>query len=112
MTKQDIRIAYTKTISDLLAKGYFIYPDTMSGTQGEIAKIDLSDGEKVIRVYLDHDYSTETFADRILLVVGRVPQATLNHGGTVWTHKLEIISRRVFESADYNRGREYIEIKN
>ena len=44
MKKQAIREAFTQKVSELLAQGYTLFPDTMSGHQGEIAKVDLSNG--------------------------------------------------------------------
>ena len=44
MKKQDIRRIYTQKVTELLTQGYTIYPDTMNGSQGEIAHIDLTDG--------------------------------------------------------------------
>ena len=45
MTNNDVRRIYTQKVSELLAKGYQIHYETMSGSQGELAHIDLSDGQ-------------------------------------------------------------------
>ena len=42
MLRKDIENFYTDTIKDYLNKGYRIYYSTMGGSQGEIAKIDLT----------------------------------------------------------------------
>ena len=52
MKKNDIRTAYTQKVAELLAQGYTIFPDTMSGHQGEIAKVDLTNGSEILRVLL------------------------------------------------------------
>ncbi len=52
MKKQDIRNIYTQTVTELLNQGDTIFPDTMSGHQGEIAHIDLSNGSEILRVLL------------------------------------------------------------
>ncbi len=52
MKKQDIRNAYTQKVTELLNQGYTIFPDTMNGSQGEIAHIDLTNGSEIIRVLL------------------------------------------------------------
>ena len=44
MTRNDIRRMYTQKVSELLAKGYQIHFETMSGSQGELAHIDVTDG--------------------------------------------------------------------
>lgn len=109
LTKQDIRRAYTEAIIDLLAKGYFIFPDTMSGTQGEIAKVDLSNGSEVIRVFLDHSYDDDTFASQIVLIVGKAPDRTYEHIGVIWSNKVEVLTKRIFQKVD-KRHEEYIEL--
>ena len=53
MKKQDIRRIYTQKVTELLTQGYTIYPDTMNGSQGEIAHIDLTDGNEIVRVLLE-----------------------------------------------------------
>lgn len=42
MFRKDIENVYTDTIKDYLNRGYRIYYSTMGGSQGEIAKIDLT----------------------------------------------------------------------
>jgi uncharacterized protein YeeX (DUF496 family) len=46
----EINRRYTEAVAEWLAKGYTINTATMSGTQGEFAKIDLTDGKEIIRV--------------------------------------------------------------
>lgn len=109
MTKQDIRIAFTETISDLLAKGYFIFPDTMGGTQGEIAKIDLINGTEVVRVFLDTTHNPDTFATQIKLIVGKAPERAYELYDTIWSNKLEVLSQRIFQETG-KRHDEYTEL--
>ena len=52
MTKNDIRSIYTQKVTELLAQGYQIHPETMSGSQGEIAHIDLTNGSEILRVLM------------------------------------------------------------
>ena len=61
MKKQDIRKIYTEKVTELLNQGWTIFPDTMNGSQGEIAHIDLTDGSEIRRVLLERD----THWDRI-----------------------------------------------
>ena len=53
MTKNDIRNLYTQKVAELLAQGYQINPETMSGSQGEIAHIDLTNGSEILRVLIE-----------------------------------------------------------
>ena len=54
MNPNDINRAFTEKVTELLNRGYQIYPGTMSGSQGEIAHVDLYKGNEIIRVLLDH----------------------------------------------------------
>ena len=95
MKKQDIRRIYTQKVTELLAQGYTIYPDTMNGSQGEIAHIDLTDGNEIIRVLLEkahacpdrYDDEDAYWGDVIRLTVGRAAPDTRvgsNWDGTIW----------------------------
>ena len=46
----DINKRYTEIVNEYIAKGYTINTATMSGSQGEIAKIDFTDGTEIIRI--------------------------------------------------------------
>ena len=99
MKKQDIRNLYTQKVTELLNQGYTIFPDTMNGSQGEIAHIDLSNGSEILRVllYRDHKYEHGEggyIGDTIRLVVGRAAPDTrvfANWDGTIWNQRLEPI---------------------
>ena len=56
MKKQDIRNIYTQKVTELLNQGYTIFPDTMNGSQGEIAHIDLTNGSEILRVLLTREH--------------------------------------------------------
>ena len=99
MKKQDIRNAYTQKVAELLAQGYSIFPDTMGGSQGEIAHIDLSNGSEILRVLLERGLCWEGIdggfhGDVVTLTVGRAAPDTrvYNWDGTVWNSRLEKIS--------------------
>lgn len=49
----DINRKFTETVSSYIAQGYIINTASMSGSQGEIAHIDLTDGKQIVRVLLD-----------------------------------------------------------
>ncbi len=111
MKKQDIRNAYTQKVTELLNQGYTIFPDTMNGSQGEIAHIDLTNGTEIIRVLLcrDHrwEFGEEGYnGDIIRLTVGKAEKDTWvgdRWDGTVWNNRLEPIFQT--EWAWLNEGR-------
>ena len=99
MKKQDIRNAYTQKVTELLAQGYSIFPDTMGGSQGEIAHIDLTNGSEILRVLLERGLCWDRLEDgyngeMVKLTVGRAAPDTrvYNWDGTVWNNRLEKIS--------------------
>lgn len=49
----DINQKFTAKVAEYIAKGYTINTATMSGSQGEVAHVDLTDGKQVVRVLLD-----------------------------------------------------------
>lgn len=56
MKYADINKRYTEIVSEYIAKGFTVNTATMSGSQGEVAKIDLTDGSEIIRVLI-RDFS-------------------------------------------------------
>ena len=50
MKYADINKRYTEIISEYMATGYTLNSSTMTGSQGETASIDLTDGKEIIRV--------------------------------------------------------------
>ena len=73
MTYADINKMFTAEVSKYLACGYHFNTASMSGSQGETAKVDLTNGTEIIRVLL------RTFSDGwdkqgTELFVGRVAE--------------------------------------
>lgn len=97
MKKQDIRNTYTQKVTELLNQGYTIFPDTMNGSQGEIAHIDLSNGSEILRVLLcrGRHWDREEngyIGDTVCLTVGKAAPDTRvfdNWDGLVWNSRLE-----------------------
>ncbi len=49
----DINKRYTDLIANYITAGYHFNTVTMSGSQGEIARVDLTDGTEIITIYID-----------------------------------------------------------
>ena len=93
MTKQDIRKMYTRKVTELLSQGYDIYPETMGGSQGEIAHIDLSNGSEILRVLLEKDSAyDDNYGDTVRIAVGRCTDRLHGNWQTIWNEHLEILS--------------------
>lgn len=92
MNKDDISRIYTSKIAELLSAGYQINPWTMSGSQGEIAKVDLTNGSEIIRVLIETSYEFP-IGEIVTITIGRV----VEQGGlTIWNHRLEVCSQIKF----------------
>ena len=98
MKSKEINRIYTETVAALIAKGYQIHTATMSGSQGEIAHIDLTDGKEILRVLLNREgfYDDSPYSDRVTLTVGRCTDELrvrgFRHGyATIWNDRLEIL---------------------
>ena len=111
MKKQAIRAAFTQKVAELLAQGYTLFPDTMAGHQGEIAKVDLSNGSEIVRVLLTRStrYGRDEdgyWGDTVVLTVGKAGEDTRIFPGwtdsTIWNNRLEVRSQ--IEWADIGEG--------
>lgn len=92
MNKDDISRVYTAKIAELLSAGYQINPWTMSGSQGEIAKVDLTNGSEIIRVLIETSYEFR-IGEIVTITIGRVvEQGRL----TIWNSDLEVCSQIKF----------------
>ena len=52
MTYADINKMFTAEVSKYLALGYHFNTSTMNASEGELGKVDLTDGKEVVRVLL------------------------------------------------------------
>lgn len=112
ITSKDIRRAFTEKVNEYLVQGMEISVRTMSGSQGEISKVDLTDGKHIYRVRLerDHRFFEEDFffgsCDTIELIVERYEDDGRNvfdTWGTLWSGKGELIEEKKWYSLDSDK---------
>lgn len=108
----EINKMFTEIVNEYISKGYYINTGSMGGSQGEIAKVHLTDGKELICVYITHtcnkkvSYAENThFLEVVEIVVGRsnavdAVSAIDKRGffATVWLDNLEIIKTKTFYS--------------
>ena len=104
MNFEKINKAYTEKVMEWMTKGYGINAGTMRGSQGEIARIDLTNGKEIIRIYIDKDYVNyddisyhHCYVTKI--VVGKINNIKpyVNNGGMIiWNDKLSVIDETIF----------------
>ena len=105
----DINRKFTETVSSYIAQGYIINTASMSGSQGEIAHIDLTDGKQIVRVLLDSFTEWEDYnqLEGLKLVVGiaadNVKPNDNQRRDVIWNNRLEVISCEKFYKLSSNR---------
>jgi len=119
MKFESINRKFTETVAEWMAKGWYINTASMRGSQGEIGKVDLTDGTEVIRVLLDNfrEWGIRIEDKRyefegVKIVVGKVTDGTIpnrsDDWNTVWNEHLEIITKeRFYEIGDSRRNKWY-----
>lgn len=108
----DINKRFTAIVAEYMAKGYTVNTTTMGGSQGEIANIDLTDGNEIIRVLVSsfHEWG-DTSLESVEITVGRPtdkvePNSPVDHV-TIWNNRLEVITvERFYQIGEgrYNKG--------
>ncbi len=112
MFYKDLNKRFTEIVTEYMMKGYYMNTSTMRGSQGEISKVDLTDGKEIIRVLVEqfNEYGAEVY-EGIQITVGRVQKSagvTPNTTGwlnTIWNDHLEVISfERFYQVGIKNRN--------
>ena len=95
MTFADINKEYAKIVASYFENGYYINAGTMSGTQGEIAHIDLTNGKEVIRVLMERNVDFRKDVESIQIIVGKctgnIKPNWSKRYCDIWNNELEII---------------------
>lgn len=114
MFRNEIDCKFTAKVAEYISNGYRIHTSSMAGTQGEIARVDLTNETEIVRIllYIEHKAFTGT---EMILSIGRVKEEfKLNTDRVIWNGRLEIIeeekwiriNEKYFVTPD-----EYIEIR-
>lgn len=92
----DINKRFTNLVGEYMAHGYIINSATMAGSQGEISKVDLTDGTEIIRVLIKNFNDWEENTEGVEIVIGRSTDKVAPNKAdtmvTVWSSRLEILS--------------------
>lgn len=111
MKYAEINKRYTQIVAEYITKGYQINSGTMSGSQGETAKVDFTDGKCVIRVMLSR-FHRDLHTNGYEIIVGKTTDnIKINDDicNTIWNNRLEIIYCEKFYEIGEDRksGKEY-----
>ncbi len=104
----DINKRFTEIVNEYLSNGYTINTSTMSGSQGETARVDVTDGTEVIRIVLDSFYTGYTGLEGMKILVGRAEADVKPHLGgdryIVWNNRLEVLRSESFYKIGSSRN--------
>jgi len=111
MKQTEIEAIMTAKVAEYITKGYTFSTTTMSGHQGEIAKIDLRKGDEVIRAMLatETEWTDNGTREVVIFTIGRSTENVIDDahpfntmGKTFWNNKMDIIEQRRFYWIDRN----------
>ena len=108
MKYADINRRFTEITAEWLAKGYTINTASMSGSQGEIAKVDLTDGKEIIRILVDRFSDYTANVEGVEIIVGKALDADVrpnsnDNWATLWNNRLEVLQQERFFKIGENR---------
>ena len=105
MKYAEINKRFTEKVAEYLSMGYIINTRTMSGTQGEIASIDLTNGTEIVRIVLERNH--RNFKDVVTLTVGKAKNNVRPNSpddmGTIWNGRLETIEQYTWYRHDFRK---------
>lgn len=98
---KEINKRYTEIVAEYIGKGYTINTTSMNGSQGEIAKVDLTNGEEIIRVMINSFFSYGAGHDGgVEIIIGKstdnVKPNSSDNWNTVWNGKLKVLHSEKF----------------
>lgn len=103
MLFKEINQKFTDKVVEYINKGYHINSATMSGSQGETAKVDLTDGKEIIRILIDDKTDYDDYSDYTVIIVCRcTDNVRIDFNSTwdiIWNDHCEIISEDRFYKA-------------
>ena len=116
MRYAEINKIFTNKVNEYLNKGYIINSSTMSGSQGEVAKIDLTNGNEIIRIMIDECWENHHVYNGYEIIVGKAINAKdkINSYGsfkTIWSEDLIKVYSEKFYHADHHKYKNWFVTK-
>lgn len=107
MKYADINKKFTEVVTGWMLKGYTINTASMGGSQGEVAKVDLTNGKEIIRVYMASFTDWSENVEGYEIIVGKSTddvKPNTYDWGTIWMGHLEVIESIRFYKIGRNRS--------
>lgn len=96
----DINKRFTEIVTEYISKGYIFNTATMGGSQGEIGKVDLTDGTEIIRIMVSDFSDRRADTEGIEIIIGKSTDNVAPHSNetmqTIWDSRLEVIHSERF----------------
>lgn len=112
MKYAEINRRVTEIVAEYIRRGYSINTATMEGSQGEVASIDLTDCESIIRISVQRFwFKDDLYNDGYEIIVGEADSGIRAHQPagrmyeTIWNNKLNVIRRDEFYEIGKTHGR-------
>ena len=112
MKYAEINRRFTDKVNEYLTNGYIINSTTMHGSQGEVAKVDLTNNKEIIRVMINECWYNHYEYKGYEIYVGRAIKGNrcINAYGscnTIWNNELVEISSEKYYQADYYKDKDW-----
>lgn len=103
MKRAELNAIFTAKVAGYLNEGYTINTGTMSGSQGEIAHVDVSNGKEIVRIVMDESIDAG-FNRVVTILIGRNTDRVLplSDKETIWNNRLETIEKIEFFKVSEN----------
>ena len=104
---KDLDLKYTEVVKEYLDMGYTFYSPESSGSQGATISTLLTDGKRVVAIYMDDVYSSweDHLYDKRVIIAGvaknYIPYKTRR---TIWLNEIEAVKEYTFYQTNYHRG--------
>lgn len=107
----DINKRYTELVAEYIGEGYSINAASMGGSQGEISKVDLTDGKRILRVLVQNFSDWSKKLEGVEIIVGFstdnvFPNSSNTFSQTIWNERLEVVKTERFHELGVNRYNE------
>lgn len=108
MTFKNINERFSALVGEYLDKGYTINAGTMSGLQGEVAKVDMTNGKEILRIRIEDKGGGLREPRSMNIIVGKNTDKIRPHRNdvmfTMWNeHLTEIYRETYYALDDYGR---------
>ena len=109
MTFKNINERFSAIVREYLDKGYIINTGTMNGLQGDVARVDMTNGKEILRIRIESCGGGLREPENISISVGKCTdkvRANRNNAlYTIWNDHLEELHRETYYSVSgYQRN--------